>query len=200
MILSQFLAWVEGLWGPAPRPGSITFGVCVCVRVRVCMCVPRSPGWKLRLKSWCHPLFGMCVALATRLWWLLGPHLLCTPPFLPTEDLGLPARSLYSRTVLFLSPCPLAPAPSLALGCPRAGHPGLAQEAGLETAPLPCTPVCVASCALGKVERSINFWCSGLLLWGFPLGQGWGHDRHSRCPCVLVIEGCRPQGMKLDSE
>lgn len=84
------------------------------------------------------------------------------------------------------SDCPLplsvSSTPSLALGCPPAGHSGLAQESGTGRLPhsLPSTTrMGVASCALGKAECSINFWCSGLSLWGFPLGQGGGCSRHS---------------------
>lgn len=165
----------------------------VCVRARACV-FPATQDRSCILKNVSPSLENVC-CLPGALWLPLGPHLLYTPLSHCTGDMGLPDRSLHPQTVCPL-PLSVSSAPSLALRCPPAGHPGLAQERRAGRLPHslpPTTPVGVASCALGKAECSINFWCSGLLLWGFPLGQGWGCSRHSRCPWVLVIEGCRPK-------
>lgn len=179
-----------GLWGSAPLRRSVTF-LCMCERVLEPVCsVTQDRSFILKNGV---TLFGECVLPSwCPLVVLRAPSALHTP-------LALCWGCGTSRQKPSPSDCPLplsvSSAPSLALGCPPAGHPGLAQESRAGRLPhsLPPTiPVGVASCALGKAECSINFWCSGLLLWGFPLGQGWGCSRHSRCPWVLVIEGCRP--------
>lgn len=137
------------------------------------LCVPGDPGQELHLKK-CVTLFGECVLPSwCPLVALRAPSALHTP-------LPLYWGRGTSRQKPPPSDCPLplsvSSAPSLALRCPPAGHPGLAQERRAGRLPHslpPTTPVGVASCALGKAECSINFWCSGLLLW-FSLGAGLG--------------------------
>ena len=167
--------------------------VCVCVCVRACVYMPKpcDPGQKLCLNGWFYPLFGMCVSSPDSFWWLLGPCLLYNPSpqfFSPLFILGV--QDFQPEASALLLPCPplmsphLPPPPArlwpVALRHPHAGHPDLGPKSRVGGPPT-FIPVCVASCALGKVENSINFWCSGLQMWSFLLGQAWGQGRYSGC-------------------
>lgn len=157
---------------------------CVCLRVCLHASAPR-PRARCSLKAG-FTLFGMCVVLPWCFLVALGaPCALqpLSPNFSPhpsywgfgTSSQKPPPSDCHIALSMSL-PLPLPPAWlwPVASVFPRAGHPDLAQKSRAGGLP---TPVCVISCTLGKVESSINCWCSGLQLCGFLLGQGWGPSR-----------------------
>ena len=153
----------------------------VCACACVCVRVPHNLEQKLRVRGWSSPPWGVRCSRLVAPGALSALHTSSLHPggrnFQPEASaLGLP-HSPPSAPRPRPGPCllpwgvlaPVTPA------CPSKSGPG------------DSPPVCVASCALGKVESSINFWCSGLQLWGLPLGQCWGHRGCSGRAWVLVI-------------
>lgn len=148
--------------------------VYVCACAYACWCPATRT--ELHLKGWFYPLFGMCVSSSGVFCWLLGPCLLYNPllpTFLPssywesgTSSQKPPASHCHPCPCPLTSPPPQPDSDLLLWGVLMLVTLTWATKAGLGDTPI---PMCVASCALGKVENSINFWCSGLQMWGFLL-------------------------------